>query len=213
MTGTALSILHAEETFVVVDKPSGLLAVPGRDPAAHDCVAERVRAAFPRAEGPLVAHRLDMDTSGLMVLGLTPAAQRNLSMQFEARVVFKAYTAVLAGRVAGSSGTVRLPFRVDLDNRPVQIHDPLHGKLGETDWHVMARHGAQTRLRFVPRTGRTHQLRVHAADPRGLGCPILGDRLYGDAAAAPRLLLHAELLGLRHPVSEAPLFFRSPAPF
>ena len=208
-----LNIVHAAPSFVVVDKPSGLLSVPGRGPNMQDCVATRVAAMFPAAAGPLIAHRLDMDTSGLMVVGLTTAAQRALSMQFEARVVRKQYIALVQGRVEADSGEVRLPFRVDIDDRPRQMYDPLHGKIGETRWRVLARQPRTTRLELVPRTGRTHQLRVHAAHRLGLGHPILGDRLYGRADSAPRLMLHASALFFDDPDSGAPLEFSSTVPF
>jgi len=208
-----LSILHREESFVVVDKLPDFLSVPGRGPGMDDCVVSRVREIFPNAEGPLAAHRLDMETSGLMVLGLTPEAHRNLSRQFEQRVVRKTYIGLLEGAVEGESGHIELAFRVDIDDRPRQILDPEHGKLGITDWEVLERGIDHTRVRFVPLTGRTHQLRVHAAHPQGIGHPILGDRLYGNPALADRLMLHSASLSFQHPEDQRWLHFEMPAPF
>ena len=196
-----LEVLHAEASFAVIVKPSGLLACPGRDPADFDSVQTRARQVFPHATGSILVHRLDQATSGLMVLGLTPEAHRNLSGQFERRQTEKVYVAVLDGDVACESGRIELPFRVDLENRPHQIYDPVRGKMGITRWRIMAREPGRTRVELRPETGRTHQLRVHAAHPLGLGCPIAGDRLYGDPASAPRLLLHAESLVFSHPVT------------
>ncbi|MED5414562.1 MAG: RluA family pseudouridine synthase [Candidatus Latescibacterota bacterium] len=212
-----LSIVHQEPSFVVVDKIPDLLSVPGRAPNMDDCVVNRVRDLFSHAEGSLATHRLDMETSGLMVLGLTPDAHRNLSRQFEQRQVAKTYEALVEGHVTGDSGHIELAFRVDLNDRPRQILDPVHGKLGVTNWLVLDRDGAsdrdETRVRFTPLTGRTHQLRVHAAHPQGLGHPIVGDRLYGNPALADRLMLHSTKLAFHHPVDDHWLEFDLPAPF
>ncbi len=221
-------VIHRGAEHVVVDKPTGLLSVPGRgaetDPAKADCVAARVRAAFPDAEGPLVAHRLDMDTSGCMVLGLTPAAQRSLSMQFEARTVEKTYVALVDGHhehlMPGAIIDIDAALRTDVDNRPYQIHDPRRGRPARTRALVMERivradGRAATRIELRPRTGRSHQLRVHCALPRpvGLAAPILGDRLYGDDASAERLLLHASELAFDDPKTGERVHARSPMPF
>ncbi|MBT3344065.1 MAG: RluA family pseudouridine synthase [Gemmatimonadetes bacterium] len=208
-----LSIVHQEDSFVVVDKLPDFLSVPGRGPDLTDCVVNRIRELFPRCEGSLAAHRLDMETSGLMVLGLTPAAHRHLSRQFEERHVRKAYVALLEGHVAEDAGHIELAFRVDIDNRPRQILDPVHGKLGITDWKVVTRETDHTRVRFTPLTGRTHQLRVHAAHPDGLGHPVLGDRLYGNPRLADRLMLHSARLAFHHPETDQWLEFELPAPF
>ena len=208
-----LSILHCEDSFVVVDKLPDFLSVPGRGPGLDDCVVNRVREVFPRATGSLAAHRLDMETSGLMILGLTPEAHRHLSGQFERREVRKTYTALLEGRLEPDAGHIELAFRVDLKDRPRQILDPVHGKLGITDWEVLERGAGHTRVRFVPLTGRTHQLRVHAAHPQGLGHPVLGDRLYGNHALADRLMLHSTSLSFQHPGDQHWLHFEMPAPF
>jgi tRNA pseudouridine32 synthase/23S rRNA pseudouridine746 synthase len=206
-----LSILHQDPSFVVVDKMADFLSVPGRTADLDDCVVARVQELYPNARGSLAAHRLDMETSGLMVLGLTSEAHRHLSLQFEQRRVHKTYVAVVEGQVGPAAGHIELAFRVDLDNRPRQMLDPVHGKLGITDWEVIKRHAGTTRLRFTPQTGRTHQLRVHAAHPDGLGHPIVGDRLYG--TPYDRLLLHATSLSFHHPVDETWLQFEIPVPF
>lgn len=206
-----LSILHQEDSLVVVDKPPDFLSVPGRSAGMDDCVVARVRELFPHARGSLAAHRLDMETSGLMVLGLTPQAHRHLSLQFEQRQVHKTYLALVEGCVGADSGHIELAFRVDLANRPRQILDPVDGKLGITDWKVVERGYDSTRIRFTPKTGRTHQLRVHAAHPEGLGHPIIGDRLYGKAA--DRLMLHSTSLAFHHPDDETWQEFRMPPPF
>jgi tRNA pseudouridine32 synthase/23S rRNA pseudouridine746 synthase len=208
-----LPILHADEAIVVVDKLPDLLAVPGRLEDAQDCVASRVARRFPDATGPLMPHRLDMATSGVMVVGRTPEAHRSLSIQFQERTIGKRYIAVLDGEVEGDQGEVRLPFRVDWPNRPRQVYDPVHGKLGETGFEVLERTGGRTRIAFRPLTGRTHQLRVHAAHSLGLGCPIVGDRLYGDPRLSERLLLHAEALEFTHPSSGERVLFEVMVPF
>lgn len=214
MIPPGLDIVHAERRFVVVNKPPGLLSVPGRAPDLADCVARRVERAFPDASGPLVVHRLDMDTSGLIVLGLDPAAQRQLSIQFERRRVEKRYVALVEGDVPSDAGRIDLPLRVDWPNRPRQIVCPERGKPASTCYRVLAREIDRTRLELEPLTGRTHQLRVHLADARGLGRPIVGDALYHpDPAAAPRLMLHAATLAFRPPGSRRLHEFHAPTPF
>ena len=196
-----------------MDKPAGLLSVPGKGPDKSDCVASRVAAMFPSAAGPLVVHRLDMETSGLLVLGLDADAQRCLSGQFEERLVSKSYVALLPrwGRdELPDSGTVSLPLRADIDHRPVQIVDHEHGRDAETNWLVLGWEIDRVRIRFEPTTGRTHQLRVHAA--AGLGRPIIGDSLYG-GEAAPRLMLHAATLSFLEPGTQRRVSFQSPTPF
>jgi tRNA pseudouridine32 synthase/23S rRNA pseudouridine746 synthase len=195
----------------VVDKPHGLLSVPGREASLTDSVLTRLRARYPNATGPLLVHRLDLDTSGLLVAALDPRTHATLQRQFLHRTVHKRYVAWLQGLVKGERGTIDFPLRVDLDDRPRQIHDPVHGKPAVTEWHVLERDGERTRVAFFPHTGRTHQLRVHAAHPLGLGAPIVGDRLYGHPGE--RLLLHAEALSFLHPGTGQPVTFERPAPF
>jgi tRNA pseudouridine32 synthase / 23S rRNA pseudouridine746 synthase len=211
----AIDCLYADDTLLVVDKPSGLLAVPGRGADKQDCLSARVQARFPDA---LIVHRLDMATSGLMVMARGPAAQRKLSQAFAAREVKKRYIAVVAGRLEAPPegwGVIDLPIIVDWPNRPLRIVDPLHGKPSLTRWRVLGydETGTQTRVELEPVTGRSHQLRVHL---RELGHPILGDALYappGVQALSARLLLHACGLSLRHPVTGALLVFEREAPF
>ncbi len=212
-TSKDVSIIARTDLYVVVDKPCGLLSVPGKGPDKTDCVAARVRGMFPSAAGPMVVHRLDMDTSGLIVVALDAPTQRSLSMQFEARSVEKSYVALVEGDVPGDSGRIDEPLRTDIANRPLQIIDQAHGRAAITEWRVLARETDRTRIEFVPRTGRTHQLRVHAAHRRGLGCPILGDRLYGDPDSAPRLMLHAATLSIVDPATSRRVEFTSPVPF
>jgi tRNA pseudouridine32 synthase/23S rRNA pseudouridine746 synthase len=216
MCGPDLSIVYAGRRFVVADKPAGLLSVPGRGEGMGDCVASRVAAMFPHATGPLVVHRLDMDTSGLIVLGLDPAAQRHLSLQFERRRVEKLYTALVDGLVRQDAGVIDLPLRVDWPNRPRQIVCEAMGKSSITRYRVTAREGDRTRLLLEPLTGRSHQLRVHLADVRGLGHAILGDRLYASGPARDehsRLMLHASALSFRPPGERRMADFMSPSPF
>jgi tRNA pseudouridine32 synthase/23S rRNA pseudouridine746 synthase len=221
-----LPIVARHERFVVVDKPPNFLSVPGKGEHKQDCVASRVRGMFPNASGPLVVHRLDWETSGLLVLALDADAQRGLSMQFEQRRVLKRYTALVDGLVAGDAGEITLPIRADPERRPLQVVDQDRGSPSRTLWRVLARETDRTRIEFEPVTGRTHQLRVHAAAPHGLtpassglGHPILNDPLYGPGggpgAPAPggRLMLHASHLAFREPGGERLMEFRSPAPF
>ena len=208
-----LKIIHEDEVFVVVDKESGMLSVPGRGPDKRDCVAERVREMYPGCPEQPAVHRLDMDTSGLLVVARNVEAQRRLSIQFQERETRKRYVALLDGLLEGERGTIELPFRVDIDNRPHQIHDPIHGKLGITHWERIRIEGACTRISFVPVTGRTHQLRVHAAHALGLGIPIVGDPLYGNGTGPGQLKLHAAELGFQHPTSGVELDFCSAPAF
>lgn len=207
-----LRLVHSTERFVVVEKPPWMLSVPGKGPGKADCVAARVAMLFPAASGPLVVHRLDMETSGLIVLGLDPDAQRELSRQFEAREVEKAYIALLGApatdvdALEADGGTVSLPIRPDIENRPYQIVDHVHGRESVTRWWVIGREIDRVRVRFEPITGRTHQLRLHAA--AGLGCPIVGDALYGGEPAT-RLMLHAAELSFLDPGTGKRLDFQS----
>ncbi|MFV1602644.1 MULTISPECIES: RluA family pseudouridine synthase [unclassified Phaeobacter] len=204
-----LDILHHDAQLLVVNKPHGLLSVPGRGEHLADCLLTRLQAVFPEA---LLVHRLDRDTSGVMVFAVTPYAQRHLSMQFEKRTAKKAYVARIGGRLEPRSGTVDLPLIVDWPNRPRQMvcHD--NGKEAVTDWRVIKYEEAATRVRLTPKTGRSHQLRVHMLS---LGHAILGDPLYAQGAALdhPRMMLHAEELRIKHPDSGESMKFRVKAPF
>jgi tRNA pseudouridine32 synthase/23S rRNA pseudouridine746 synthase len=204
-------VLFEDDWLLIVDKPVGLLSVPGRSSALQDCVRARLRQRYPQHPGLTVVHRLDLDTSGLLLVAKDQATYVALQAEFSRRRVTKRYVAWLQGQVSGTSGTIDLPLRVDLDDRPRQIHDPLHGKAARTQWQLDVRKGERCRVLLFPETGRTHQLRVHAAHPAGLGAPIVGDRLYG--REAERLLLHAEALTFTHPQTQQRLTFESPAPF
>lgn len=205
-----LAVVHADAFLLVLDKPGGLLSVPGRGPDKADCLAARVQSRYPDA---LVVHRLDRDTSGLIVMARGVAMQRVLSQAFAARKVTKRYVAVVSGRLAvqeGDWGTIDLPLICDWPNRPRQVVDHVRGKPSLTRWRVLGYDGETTWVELEPVTGRSHQLRVHLA---ALGHPILGDPLYGDAARSSRLLLHASALRLAHPASGAECAFDSPPPF
>ncbi len=210
---STIPIFHADDDIVVICKPSGLLAVPGKGEENQDCVVARIKALYQNCIEQPAVHRLDMDTSGLMVLALTADAHRELSRQFEHRETEKHYIALLDGEVSGNEGTIELPFRLDVENRPYQIYDPVNGKTGITHWKVLSTGNKKTRVEFIPVTGRTHQLRVHAASEHGLGIPILGDRLYGSGTAPGQLKLHASFLSFTHPRTGNRLEFRSEPPF
>ena len=204
-----LTILHGDHELLFVDKPAGLLSVPGKGDHLADCLLARVQAAFPTA---LLVHRLDRDTSGVMVFALTPHAQRHLGLQFENRQTRKTYVARVAGRLEPKQGTVDLPLAVDWPNRPRQRVDRENGRPAVTEWRVLRAADDETRVRLMPRTGRSHQLRVHML---ALGHPILGDPFYAEGAARdhPRLMLHSESLRLRHPDGGRGLSVSSKVPF
>lgn len=202
-------VVLEDEDLVIVDKPIDLLSVPGRSGALRDSVQTRLRARYPDATGPLVVHRLDLETSGLLLAAKSEEMHAVLQARFARREIEKRYVAWLAGDVRGEGGVIELALRVDLDDRPRQIVDAVHGKPAVTEWSVLAREGGRTRVAFVPRTGRTHQLRVHAAV--GLGAPIVGDRLYG--TAGDRLMLHAEWLAFAHPRTGRRITATCPAPW
>jgi len=206
---TPLEILHEDHEILVANKPAGLLSVPGKGPDLADCLISRLEVAYPQV---LLVHRLDRDTSGVMVFGLTPHAQRHLGLQFEKRQTRKTYLARVAGRLEPKTGTVDLPLIVDWPNRPLQKVDPETGKPAVTDWRVMKASDAESRVKLYPQTGRSHQLRVHML---ALGHPILGDPLYAPDTAEryPRMMLHAEELRLRHPDGGTGMKFRVKAPF
>lgn len=209
-------LLHADDALLVIDKPSGMLSVPGRGPDKQDCVSARVQARFSDA---LVVHRLDMATSGLMVLARGTTAQRRLNRAFAQRQVHKRYEAIVQGTpdtglVEGDWATIDLPILLDWPHRPRRIISAEAGKPSTTRWRVAGSAGPGcTRVELEPVTGRSHQLRVHML---ALGHPILGDALYHQAdsqAAAPRLLLHATRLSLDHPMTDVPMEFCSTPPF
>lgn len=209
-------LVHADAHLLVLNKPGGLLSVPGRGPDKQDCLSARVQAVYPDAQ---VVHRLDMDTSGLLLMARGAQAQRLLSMVFAARQVQKRYIALVAGHLAPPDtadgwGLIDLPLIVDWPNRPRSIVDPERGKPSQTRWRVLATLPGATRVELEPLTGRSHQLRVHL---QAVGHPILGDPLYAPPAiiaAAERLLLHASRLAFTHPITGGALLFESaPPPF
>lgn len=202
-------ILYVDDDILVVEKPSGLLSVPGRGEDRADCLISRLRAEFPDI---LLVHRLDLDTSGVIIFALTPQAQVHIGRQFEARKTQKRYVALVAGHLAEDKGHVDLPLIVDWPNRPRQMVCHETGRASQTDYRVLRQEGENTRVALKPITGRSHQLRVHML---ALGHPILGDPLYatGSAAEYPRLMLHAEELRLRHPRTGVSMTFRSTVPF
>ncbi|GGX41211.1 RNA pseudouridine synthase [Tateyamaria omphalii] len=204
-----LEILHDDAELLVVSKPSGLLSVPGKGEHLSDCLIARVQAVWPHA---LLVHRLDRDTSGVMVFGLTPHAQRFLSKQFELRAAKKTYIARVWGRMTPKTGRVDLPLIVDWPNRPKQHVDHENGKPAVTDWRVLRDTETESRVRLMPQTGRSHQLRVHMAE---LGHPILGDPFYAEGPARDfeRLMLHSEELRIKHPNSGKMMRFRAPSLF
>lgn len=204
-----LVIIHQDDDLLLLDKPSGLLSVPGKAVAHRDCLETRAKAQFPAA---LLVHRLDMDTSGVMVFAMNPAAQRHLGLQFERRHTTKTYQALVWGP-PDDSGEVDLPLIVDWPNRPLQKVDFERGKAAHTRWQVIGREKSHARLRLFPTTGRSHQLRVHML---AIGHPILGDRFYATGAAlaaADRLCLHAETLEIYHPTGGKRVQYCAPCQF
>ena len=206
---TPPELIHEDHELLVVNKPAGLLSVPGKGDHLKDCLITRLQAAFPEA---LLVHRLDMDTSGVIVFARTPAAQRHLGLQFEKRMMKKSYLALVWGQVDGKEGVIDLPLIVDWPNRPLQKVCHETGRAAVTEWKVLRHDETSTRMRLFPQTGRSHQLRVHM---RELGHPILGDPFYatGPARDFPRLMLHAETLRLRHPDGGRGMTFRAKNPF
>ncbi len=204
-----IEVVYEDAHVVAVNKPTGLLSVPGKGDHLSDCMLSRVMLAFPNA---LLVHRLDRDTSGVMVFALTPYAQRSMSMQFEARSTKKTYVACVAGAVDESEGEIDLPLIVDWPNRPKQMVCHETGKPAVTEFKRMSVTEGQSRLRLFPKTGRSHQLRVHCL---AIGHPILGDPLYSPETVAdfPRLLLHSEELRINHPENGKGLRFRAKCPF
>ena len=217
VTDDALQIIHADQSLLVLNKPAGLLSVPGRGDDKQDCLSSRVQSYFPEA---LVVHRLDMATSGLMLMARDIAMQRALNRLFEHREVYKRYLAVVEGCLPPAQepdgwNLIDLPIALDWQRRPLRIIDAATGKPSQTRWRTVSvdRNANTTRVELEPITGRSHQLRVHLL---ALGHPILGDALYGPEivhARSARLLLHACALRLVHPVSHAALCFESPPDF
>lgn len=216
-----LDVLYRDEHIVVVNKQSGVLAVPGGGPEKADCIEARFKKMYPQCElNQPAVHRLDMETSGIMILALTKEAHRAMNMQFEERKVHKKYVALLDGVFHGAAeGRIELKFRLDVDNRPHQIYDEEFGKLGITDYKKIGVEKYRnplsgelknvTRVEFFPQTGRTHQLRLHSsyAGGGGLGIPIVGDTLYGNPVPGERLMLHAAEIRFAHPVTGEEMFF------
>lgn len=209
-TSPWLSIIYQDDDIVVIDKPSGLLSVPGRELHHRDSATSRLMRVLPTA---LVVHRLDMDTSGIMLFALNKAAQSSLSKQFQARTTSKKYHARVLGVPSQGTGSVDLPLICDWPNRPLQKVDYDDGKPSLTHWRILERNANSSLIELTPITGRSHQLRVHMQQ---IGHPILGDRFYGKPNAcelAPRLNLHAFTLSIAHPISGEPLTFKADCPF
>lgn len=207
---TPLDILYIDEDVLVVNKPSGLLTVPGKELKHHDSLELRVKIEYPNS---FLIHRLDMDTSGVIIFALSKSTQRSLNLQFEKRIVKKLYEARVFGNIKEDNGFIDLPLIVDWPNRPLQKIDAKEGKSALTHWQVLDREGDVTRVALMPETGRTHQLRVHMMS---LGHTILGDRFYGNVAEinlANELQLHAKDLMIFHPKNGKKITFKAPLPF
>ncbi len=209
MGDTGLDIIYDDQWLTVVNKPSGMLTVPGK--ALEDSLLTRYQAAHPEATGPIVVHRLDQETSGLVLFAKDKASHKALQQQFENHTISKRYIALLDGVVQQDEGVIDLPIRPDVDDRPRQRVDHEHGKPAVTRYRVLERRGSVTRIELEPLTGRTHQLRVHASHPLGLNCPIVGDRLYGTASS--RLMLHAQSITFTHPATGRELSVETPPEF
>jgi tRNA pseudouridine32 synthase/23S rRNA pseudouridine746 synthase len=207
--GKSIEIIYQDEYLVVINKPAEFLAVPGIH--IKDSVTERMRSLFPNSTGPLVVHRLDMSTSGIMLIALTSEVYIDLQKQFIERKIHKEYEALLEGNLSQDKGEIRLPLRLDIDDRPRQLVCFKHGKSAHTNWEVIERKDGRTRVLFQPITGRTHQLRVHAAHSLGLNAPIVGDDLYGKMEN--RLHLHAAKIIFVHPVSKETMEIKLKASF
>lgn len=205
-----LNVIYGDDDILILNKQSGLLTVPGKSPALADCLEKRAQEKYPSA---LIVHRLDMDTSGLIVMGLNKFSHRHLSLQFQNRNVDKTYIARVYGLMKEESGLIDLPLICDWPNRPKQMVDHEKGKPSQTEWHVIERLKNETRLKLIPLTGRSHQLRVHLMS---LDHPILGDRFYAHEDAlkmSGRLCLHSTQLTVMHPVQKEKMTFECPSPF
>ncbi|MEH2077964.1 MAG: pseudouridine synthase [Nostoc sp.] len=209
----SLPIIYEDECLIAVDKPAGLLSVPGRYSDRQDSVLSRLRHLLPDGMMLVSVHRLDQETSGVLLLARDRQTHRQLSQQFQQRQVYKVYEAILSGVAIAEQGVIDLPLWGDPENRPYQKVDWQRGKPSLTQFRVMAKEGNYTRVEFTPLTGRTHQLRIHAADVRGLGVTILGDRLYGCDAVTTRLHLHARELRFEHPQLKKTLYLKAITPF
>ncbi|MFT4728558.1 MAG: tRNA pseudouridine32 synthase/23S rRNA pseudouridine746 synthase [Granulosicoccus sp.] len=210
---TEVPIVYEDDSMIIVNKPAGLLSQPGK--TIVDSVVSRIEIAYKGVCNPTLVHRLDMDTSGLLMLAKNRLAHRNLQQQFEHRKIGKRYRAVLEHSIEGVGGRIHLPLRLDIDNRPSQIVCYQFGKSSTTVWHKDPEAQGNSVVLY-PLTGRSHQLRVHLADPEGLGVAIKGDRLYGGASDAEpwsRMLLHADFIAFDHPVTGERVSIYSPAPF
>ena len=207
--GKELTIIYEDEALVVINKPAEFLSVPGKN--IQDSVYLRMKQRYPKATGPLIVHRLDMSTSGIMLIAKTASANKILQRQFIERTVKKRYVALLEGSLKENEGSINLPLRVDINDRPRQLVCYEHGKPAETTWKVIEHVKNQTRVHLYPKTGRTHQLRVHASHLLGLNTPIVGDDLYGKKAT--RLYLHAEFIEFTHPTSNRVMSFQVDAEF
>ena len=204
-----LDVVYDDQWLTVLNKPSGMLTVPGK--LLEDSLLNRFQAAHPEAVGPIVVHRLDQETSGLVIFAKDKATHKSLQQQFESHSIKKRYIALLDGLVENDGGVIDLPLLPDIDDRPRQRVDKEYGKPSVTRYQVLERSDTLTRVAFTPLTGRTHQLRVHASHPQGLNCPIVGDRLYGTAAT--RLMLHAERITFTHPATGHPMTLDCPPEF
>lgn len=204
-----IEIIYEDEDFAVVNKPEEFLSVPGI--YIQDSVYERMKIRYPKATGPIIVHRLDMATSGILVIAKNKAAHKALQSQFIKKTVTKRYVALLDGLVEGNEGVIDLPLRVDLEDRPRQMVCFEHGKPAKTKWEVIERKDGKTKVYFYPITGRTHQLRMHASHPLGLNTPIVGDDLYG--TKSNRLYLHAEQIEFKHPTTYETVCFQVKEPF
>lgn len=205
----SLDVVYEDEWIAVINKPANLLSVPAKDEG--ESVYALAKKQFPQADGPLIVHRLDFATSGILVITKTKEAHKHLQEQFANRTIEKRYVALLKGRVAKESGVIDLPLSLNRLDRPHQMVDYEQGKQAITRYQVLESSEDTTRIAFYPLTGRTHQLRVHAAHPDGLHCPIIGDDLYGTPST--RLFLHAEYIRFRHPMTKETISFTIPAPF